>query len=152
LWCFSLRSGCCRLRPLLHFLSRGLLDSPDRQSGGFLSFACAAGAVVVFELGPSPNCLLQTVFTRPHRRCWLARPNPREWWSSRLVATAAESRLSYSRLGLVHAARGRSSAGISAVYSLTRRSQQVYALTFRLRHLWYLVTSTSVYGYGPDRR
>src|SRR5262249_3343362 len=33
-----------------------------------------------------------------------------------------------------------------AVNSLTRRSQQVYALTLRLRHLWYLVTGTSAYG------
>jgi hypothetical protein len=34
---------------------------------------------------------------RPHRRCWPSRPNPRWYWPSRLVATAAEDRLSFRR-------------------------------------------------------
>ena len=34
---------------------------------------------------------------RPHRRCWTARPAPGKRWTSRLVATAAEERLTYSQ-------------------------------------------------------
>jgi hypothetical protein len=37
--------------------------------------------------------------SRPHRRCWIARPGPCWWCSSRLVATAAEDCLS---LGAIH--------------------------------------------------
>ena len=35
--------------------------------------------------------------SRPHRRCWTARPDLGERWPSRLVATAAENRLSIKR-------------------------------------------------------
>src|SRR5262249_9844881 len=38
-----------------------------------------------------------------------------------------------------------------AVYSLKRRTEQVYGLTLRLRHLWYLVTGTSAYGCQKKR-
>jgi hypothetical protein len=39
-------------------------------------------------------------FHRPDRRCWTARPDLGERWSSRLVATAAEERLSNTALDL----------------------------------------------------
>src|SRR5215510_3821488 len=38
---------------------------------------------------------------RPHCRCWLSRPDLGERWPSRLVATAAEERLSFRRTHVV---------------------------------------------------
>jgi len=43
---------------------------------------------------------------RPHRRCWPSRPDPCWRWPSRLVATAAENRLSLRRAQPAHVVCG----------------------------------------------
>jgi hypothetical protein len=57
--------------------------------------------------------------TRPHRRCWPSRPDLGERWPSRLVATAEEKRLKYSRATSGLSFSAASDCRTNAIYEYT---------------------------------